>query len=58
MKLDGFDRDAPAIAHAKLDRLWLIREEDGAATISTEVRDPDNNQVRYYLTMSLARVQS
>lgn len=50
-----FDRDAPAIAHAKLDRIWLVREEDGAVTHTATVRDPDNPAIAYSLTLSLQR---
>ena len=55
MNIKDFNRDAPAIMHAKLDRVWLVREEDGAVTHSCIVKDPDNPEIIYDLTLSLTR---
>lgn len=48
-------REAPKSLHIKLDRLWLVREEDGAVTHTTTVRDPENPHIEYSATISLAR---
>lgn len=50
-----FSRDAPAILHTKLDRVWIVREDDGAVTHTTTVRDPDNPNVSYRVTFSVHR---
>lgn len=51
----AFQCDAPAILHAKLDRAWLCREDEGAVTHSTTIRDPDSPGTSYYVTVTLAR---
>lgn len=45
---------APIVARLKLDRLWLTREENGQVSVSTPVRDPDNVEDVYFLTMTLS----
>lgn len=47
--------EAPAILHAKIDRLWLTREAEGEVSICTLIRDPDENGAVYAFTGALTR---
>lgn len=50
-----FDTDAPAVLHTKLDRAWLVREDEGSVSHSTTVRDPDNPGTNYFVTIAISR---
>lgn len=55
MKLFASDDEAPMILHAKVDRLWLIREAEGEVSVSTLIRDPDDGGAVYAFTGTLTR---
>jgi hypothetical protein len=48
---------APSVLHAKLDRAWIIREDEGVVNITTRVRDPENAHVSYGVSISVVRDQ-
>jgi len=54
-KIDPLSDTAPQFLHAKIDRAWLIREDEGAVNITTSVRDPENPHVHYSVSISVMR---
>ncbi len=48
--------EAPTQLHARLDRLWLVREQECAVSFTAVVRDPENAEIEYLTSVSLERI--
>lgn len=46
---------APMPAQLRLDRLWSIRERDGAVNATTVVGDPDERGAQYNVAITISR---